>query len=115
MTPLCDDRMGKKLRHISRRDFWFKAGMGIGGVALVDLLNSQGLLAAESNAPACTSTGPVKDSPYNPKPPHFKPRAKHVIHLFMSGGVSQVDTFDYKPDLIKYHGVALAGGIAGIQ
>ena len=39
MTPLCDDRIGKKIRHISRRDFWFKAGMGLGGVALVDLLN----------------------------------------------------------------------------
>src|SRR5688572_3563521 len=111
MTPLCDNRMGKKLRHISRRDFWFQAGMGIGGLALIDLLNRDRLLGAEppTTAIGCLGSEGVKGSPYLPKPPHFKPRAKQVIHLFMSGGVSQVDTFDYKPDLQKYHGVALEG------
>ena len=39
-----------------------------------------------------------------PKAPHFAPRAKRVIHLLMNGGVSHVDTFDYKPLLEKYHG-----------
>ena len=103
--------MSKKVRHISRRDFWFQAGMGIGGLALIDLLNRDGLLAATpiSNAVGCLGSEGIKDSPYLPKPPHFKPRAKQVIHLFMSGGVSHVDTFDYKPDLWKYHGVALEG------
>jgi hypothetical protein len=105
MTPLCDHRESRRQRLISRRDFWFKAGMGIGGVALIDLLNRDRLLAAEPPA-SCMGSAGVKDSPYLPKPPHFKPRAKQVIHLFMSGGVSQVDTFDYKPDLQKYHGVA---------
>ena len=112
MTPLCDNRMGKKLRHISRRDFWFQAGMGLGGLALIDLLNRDGLLAAPPPATgggACVGSAGVKDSPYLPKKPHFKPPAKQVIHLFMSGGVSHVDTFDYKPDLAKYHGVALEG------
>ncbi|HEV8525886.1 MAG TPA: hypothetical protein VGQ71_15430, partial [Terriglobales bacterium] len=85
--------MSKKVRHISRRDFWFQAGMGIGGLALIDLLNRDGLLAATpiSNAVGCLGSEGVKDSPYLPKPPHFKPRAKQVIHLFMSGGVSHVD------------------------
>ena len=114
MTPLCDDCMAKKQRYISRRDFWFKAGMGIGGLALIDLLNRDGLLAAEAPQ-ACVASDTVTDSPYLPKPRHFKARAKSVIHLFMSGGVSHVDTFDYKPDLLKYHGVALGGGIAGVQ
>ena len=111
MTPLCDS--SRKQRYISRRDFWFNAGMGIGGIALIDLMSRNGLLAAEPAA--CLGSKGIKDSPYLPKPTHFKPRAKAVLHLFMSGGVSQVDTFDYKPDLEKYHGVALAGGIAGIQ
>src|SRR6185295_2793097 len=106
MTPLCNQQ--RKLRRISRRDFWFNAGMGIGGLALIDLLNRDRLLAATAPA-ACTGSADVKSSPYLPKPPHFKPRAKQVIHLFMSGGVSQVDTFDYKPDLQKHHGVALEG------
>ena len=111
MTQLCDNRMIKKQRHISRRDFWFQAGMGIGGLALIDLLSRDRLLAADlpSTAVGCLGSEGVKGSPFLPKPPHFKPRAKQVIHLFMSGGVSQVDTFDYKPDLGKYHGVALEG------
>src|ERR1051325_6101549 len=111
MTPLCDNRTSWKQRQISRRDFWFKAGMGIGGLALIDLLNRDRLLAAPAtaNAGACNGSGGGKSSPYLPKPPHFKPRAKQVIHLFMSGGVSHVDTFDYKPDLWKYHGMALQG------
>jgi len=108
MTPLCNHRESTKQRHITRRDFWFQAGMGIGGLALIDLLNRDGLLAADGIAPCRGSEG-VKGSPYLPKQPHFKPRAKQVIHLFMSGGVSHVDTFDYKPDLEKYHGIALEG------
>src|SRR5262245_28990121 len=107
MTPLCGNRASQKQRHISRRDFWSQAGVGIGGLALGHLLSRDNLLAAEPGS--CMGSAGVKDSPYLPKPPHFKPRAKQVIHLFMSGGVSQVDTFDYKPDLIKYHGVALEG------
>jgi len=107
MTPLFEN--SNRTRRMSRRDFWFKAGMGIGGLALIDLLHKDRLLAAPpAGAPGC-SGGEVQDSPYKPKPTHFKPRAKSVIHLFMSGGVSQVDTFDYKPDLQKYHGVALTG------
>ena len=101
MTPLCEDNEGKKQRYISRRDFWFKAGMGIGGLALTDLLARDGLLAAApANDPAgCLGSEGITDSPYLPKRPHFEPRAKSVIHLFMSGGVSHVDTFDYKPEL----------------
>ncbi|MDA1234913.1 MAG: DUF1501 domain-containing protein [Acidobacteria bacterium] len=116
MTPLCENNAGNNQRYISRRDFWFKAGMGIGGGALVDLLARDGLLAAEpaSGPGSCLGSAGITDSPYLPKPPHFKPRAKSVIHLFMSGGVSHIDTFDYKPALEKYHGVALAGGIAGV-
>src|SRR5690242_12122547 len=111
MTSLCDQRVGKKKRFVTRRDFWCEAGMGVGGLALAYLMNKDGLLAAEpaSIAPggACSSSAAATGSPYLPKQPHFKPRAKSVIHLFMSGGVSHVDTFDYKPSLWKYHGEPL--------
>ncbi len=109
MTGLCHRRAGKR-RFVSRRDFLFEAGSGISGLALAYLLNQDGLLAAAPTGPsACAAPEAFAGSPYAPKPPHFKPRAKSVISLFMSGGVSHIDTFDYKPALIKYHGQPLEG------
>src|SRR5205085_4642172 len=93
---LCE--RSKTNNYISRRKFWMEAGMGIGGLALLDLLNQDRLLGAE-----CINTPGAKlDSPLASKPAHFKPRAKSVISLFMSGGVSHLDTFQYKPALEKY-------------
>jgi hypothetical protein len=86
--------------------------MGVGGLALAYLMNKDGLLAAESSSVpggACSSSEGATESPYLPKQPHFKPRAKSIIHMFMSGGVSHVDSFDYKPALAKYHGEPLTG------
>ena len=80
----------------SRRDFLFQAGGGISGLGLASLLAQDGLLG-----------GPA--SIYAAKAPHFKPRAKRVISLFMSGGVSQMDTFDPKPALSKYAGQPMDG------
>jgi len=74
----------------SRREFLFRAGGGISGLALADLLNQQGLLAAPATSDAC-SAPPLGSNPYAVKPPHFKPRAKAVISLFMTGGPSAVD------------------------
>ena len=91
-------------RFVSRRDFLFRAGEGVSGVALAALLQQDGLLAAGG---ACDADGVV--SPTAPQDPHFKPRAKAVISLFMSGGVSHVDTFDHKPMLEKHHGEPLTG------
>ena len=89
-----------RLRFISRRDLLFQAGGGISGIALASLLSQDRLMAAPASAgPACVGSGGVTDSPFMPKPPHFKARAKSIISLFMCGGVSQVDTFDYKPML----------------
>jgi len=67
-----------------------RAGGGFASIGLAGVLADQGLLASES--------------PLVPKPPHAKPKAKRIIHLFMNGGPSQVDTFDPKPALEKYHG-----------
>src|SRR5437588_5673823 len=80
----------------SRRSFLSQAGGGFGALALASLLND-GRAAA-----ATTST-----SADGPKPPHFEPRVKRVIWLFMHGGPSHVDLFDPKPDLVKYGGQPL--------
>src|SRR6266404_5802468 len=95
-------------RFWSRRDFLFESCGGLSGLALAHLLNQDGLLAATVNDAACDSK-PVGFNPYAPKKPHFAPRAKSVISLFMSGGVSHVDTFDPKPALEKYAGTPLTG------
>jgi hypothetical protein len=91
----------------SRRRFLFDSGGGIAGLALAHLLEREGLLAAES----CRA--PVEGNPFASKPPHFSPRATAVISLFMSGGVSHVDTFDPKPALRKYAGEPLDGKVDG--
>src|SRR6185369_10374015 len=110
MTAQWHNRMNKP-RFVSRRNFLFEAGSGISGLALLHLLNQDGLLAAEptDGASACASSQGFAGSPYLAKPPHFKPRAKSVISLFMSGGVSHIDTFDYKPALEKYNRLPMEG------
>jgi hypothetical protein len=80
----------------TRRDFLWHAGGGLGGLALAHLLGRDGLLAADN------SSG--QGRPDLNGGLHHKARAKRVMQLFMSGAASQVDTFDYKPALIKRHG-----------
>src|SRR3954447_23419793 len=86
-------------RFRSRRDFLFESCGGIAGLGLAALLDQDGLLAAECSTAAAASV----------KKPHFAPRAKSVISLFMSGGVSHVDTFDPKPALNKFAGEPMTG------
>ncbi len=81
---------------LSRRSLLQKVGMGMGGLGLASLMNDSGLLQGEAQA------GFV--SPLATKPPHFTGKAKHVIHIFLNGGPSHVDTFDPKPALKKYAG-----------
>ncbi|MGH9662498.1 MAG: DUF1501 domain-containing protein [Bryobacteraceae bacterium] len=90
-------------RFWSRRDFLFESCGGLSGLALAHLLAQDGLLANGCD------TQPVGANPLAARKPHFKPRATSVISLFMSGGVSQVDTFDHKPALDKYAGQPLSG------
>ena len=79
----------------SRREFLWEAGGGLGGVALAALLNGDGLLAGESA---------TLKSPLAGKPAHFAARASSVIQIFCPGGLSHVDTWDYKPELERQHG-----------
>lgn len=95
----------------SRRDFLFQAGGGLSGIALAQLMDQQGLLAADLSE-AC-SAKPLGSNPYALKPPHFNPRAKAVISLFMTGGPSAIDLWDYKPQLTKYAGTPLDDKVHG--
>ena len=82
---------------VSRRDFLFEAGEGMSGLALSWLLAQNGLLANDTGAPVNSNSCSVAndtESPLAPRDGHFQPRAKAVISLFMSGGVSHIDTFD---------------------
>ena len=90
----------------SRRDFLMRSGGGMAGIALASLLNQDGVFAAQSGVSSeqCMAQLP---GAFAPKAPHFPPRATNVISLFMSGGPSQIDTFDYKPALTKYAGQPL--------
>jgi hypothetical protein len=76
---------------MNRRDFLARTGMGMGALSLGAL--------AQASAPS--------PSPLAPHAPHFAPRAKRVVHFFLNGGPSHVDTFDPKPMLAKYAGKAL--------
>src|SRR6266496_4467803 len=86
---------------VSRRDFFSTVVDGIYGAALAYLL--RGDLLSINPALAANLEGP-KSYDLKPKPPHFEPKAKAVIQLFMNGGPSQVDLFDPKPLLNKYAG-----------
>ena len=76
---------------LTRRDFLARVGMGMG-------LISAGALAQDESP-----------SPLAPHAPHFAPKAKRVVHFFLNGGPSHVDTFDPKPMLAKYAGQPLPG------
>jgi hypothetical protein len=84
----------------NRRDFLRRAGCGFGLLALNSLLQRDGLLAAAR----ATQNASRATSPLAPQAPHFAPRARNVIFLFMSGGPSHVDLFDPKPELIRLAG-----------
>ena len=100
----------KRQGFASRREFLFQAGGGLSGIALAHLLDQQQLLASEiQSTSSCASSTAPSQSPVSPRSSHFPARAKAVISLFMSGGVSHVDTFDPKPDLDRFHGQPLEG------
>jgi hypothetical protein len=81
----------------SRRDFLWRSGGGLGGIALAHILGREGLLAGAEVPAVPTRSGSAEGL-------HHRPRARRVIQLFMNGGVSQMDTFDYKPELERRHG-----------
>jgi hypothetical protein len=86
-------------RALTRRQLFGRTATGLGAAALASLLGPSSTLAAE------TVLGQ----------PHFAPKAKRVIHLFMHGGPSQVDLFDHKPGLRARHGQELPESVRGTR
>ena len=91
MNSHWNDLMGTR---ISRREMLLASSAGFGSLALAGLLAEEAAAAVPGDS----------DNPLVQKAPHFTPRAKRIIFLFMHGGPSQVDTFDYKPLLQRDHG-----------
>jgi hypothetical protein len=96
------------LRAITRRHFFKQSGFGIGGLALSALLDdklfAQGLGAgAPPHALGAGASAKATD-PMAPRPPHFAPKARNIIYLFMAGAPTQLDLFDHKPALQKHDG-----------
>ena len=83
---------------VARRSFLLDSGCGFGALALAAMLNPN-LVRAET---AGLTIDPLR--PFAPRKPHFEPKAKTVIFLYLVGGPSQIDTFDYKPELQKLDG-----------
>src|SRR6266542_3221042 len=81
---------------LDRRRFLSHTAGGVAGIALASLLAGRGLLAADAGSEA-------------PRQPHCTPKAKRVLHVFCTGAVSHLDTWDYKPELIKRHGQPMPG------
>ena len=81
---------GRPLPHLTRREMLRRTSLGFGSLALSALLSEKAFGAANPAGPS--------------RAPHFKPRAKHIIFCYMSGGVSHLDSFDPKPELKKRHG-----------
>ena len=103
-------RQGRSL--LDRRRFLGTAGLSTAGLALASMLDADGLLAADASTDATRTVSgktPIRpnidpDAPYRPRPPHVAMPARRVLVITCPGAVSHVDTFDYKPDLVKFHG-----------
>ncbi|MGB8170500.1 MAG: DUF1501 domain-containing protein [Chthoniobacteraceae bacterium] len=83
-------------QHVTRRHFLQDCGVGLGKIALAGLLSD-----------ALGGRALAVENPLAPKQPHFPAKAKRVVHLFMAGAPSQLDLFDYKPELAKLEGKPL--------
>lgn len=88
---------------LSRRELLRRTGMGFGLLGAAALWSGNGV---ETMADGTR----IGNNPLSPQPGHGRPRARHVIHIYLNGGPSQVDTFDPKPALTQYHGQPLPAG-----
>ncbi len=104
MNDFLLSRSGRAM--LNRRNFLRLGGTGLSGIALLSLLAEQKLLAA-AKEPIRPQWSPA--NPYAPRQPHFAPAAKNVVVIFCSGACSQLETWDYKPELFKRDGQPMPG------
>ena len=84
-----------ELRGLTRRHFFSRCALGLGSIALATLMREKAMLGSAPRSLA---------NPLAPRPAHFTPRARNIIYLFMAGGPSQLELFDYKPRLVELNG-----------
>ena len=119
MAHQCERRIPRspdEAATVTRRHFFQECGVGVGKIALASLLAESACAAPNTEHPN-TRTPNAAGSPsaLAPRAPHFTPKARAVIHLFMAGAPSQLDLFDYKPTLAKYEGKSIPPEIIGGQ
>jgi hypothetical protein len=102
-----DQYYSKIIQQDSRRDFLKKTAMGMGSLALSNLMNPLSSIAGGKSI-VDGNNGILGAT-------HFPAKAKRVIYLFQSGGPSQLESFDYKPSLDKWHGVEIPDSVRGKQ
>jgi hypothetical protein len=103
--PRGDDRRRAALQALTRRHFFRESAIGIGGIALASLLDEK-LFADGRPSPVGRAPAGERDA-LAVRPPHFAPRAKRIVYLFMAGAPSQVDLLDPKPKLRQHDGQAI--------
>jgi Protein of unknown function (DUF1501) len=103
----CQDHLYRNAdpRQVTRRWFLEQCGVGLGAIALSQLLGTRGS-AAEAGVDSAHSLNPMA-----PKVPHYAPKAKRVLFLFMAGAPSHLEMFDYKPQLAKFDGTLPPPGL----
>jgi hypothetical protein len=89
----------QRLGELTRRHFFSRCAIGLGGIALASMLREQNVFGAGS-----PGAMPELPNPMAPRPGHHPAKAKNIIYLFMAGGPSQLELFDYKPKLIELNG-----------
>ena len=104
---LGESDLGLLTGELRRRDCLFRFGSGLGSMALSSMLYQDGWLSAAET--------PSDQQSLLPKPPHFPSTTKSCIFLFMAGAPSQMDTFDPKPELDKYHGKPITRDYGGLE
>src|SRR5690349_6345798 len=95
-TDLPNSSEDARLRDVTRRQFFSRCGMGLGSIALASLMDEG---VAKAATPAMKLGNPLEL-----KAGHFGVKAKTIIYLFMAGGPSQLELFDYKPKLVELNG-----------
>jgi len=105
---LLHELAAERARYLSRRWFFRDCTLGLGSIALASMM-------AEKAAAAASTAPPKAVDPLLPRKPHFAPKAKSVIYLFMAGAPSQLELFDHKPTLAKYNGRPVPKDVLGGQ
>jgi hypothetical protein len=103
-----EEHIKRLIAQNTRRDFLKKTAMGLGSLALSGLVNPLSSFANKKTSFLDGNQGVLGNG-------HFPAKAKRVIYLFQSGGPSQLETFDYKPSLKKWHGLEIPDSVRGTQ